>query len=247
MTKRYITALSLILTFICASTLYAGELVYIEGVDDRAEASFSKTNGNTDTMTVSGKIKVTRYIEEFKISAFGAVLRTESDGTETEDKLKFDLLAERDITERLFVLGTFSYLRDTFAGYNFRIFVGPGVGYTIIDTEKRLLQATSSLLYNYDDFSTGTEGTDENISFKLTGKYSQHLTETVSFKQILSYTVSLEETKKFFIDSETRLEARLNDTFSLGLSYIINYQNDPPSPSVDETDTTLFTSIIADF
>ncbi len=240
-------AVSLIFLFACAAPLYAGELAYIEGVDDRAEASYASTNGNTDTMTVSGKIKVTRYIEDFKVSAKGAVLRTESDGTETEDKLRLDIWAESDITDSIFALGTFIYLRDTFAGYNFRIFVGPGIGYTIIDTEERLVQVISSLLYNYDDFSTGTEGTDENLSFKLTGKYSQHIPETISFKQILDYTVSLEDGQKYFIDSETKFEARLNDTFSLGLSYIVNYQNDPPSALVKETDTTLFTSIIADF
>jgi putative salt-induced outer membrane protein len=244
--KSYIT-ISLLFLFATALPLYAGELAYIEGVDDRAEASYSKTNGNTDTSTISGKIKVTRYIEEFKVSASGAVLRTESDNVETEDKLRFDIWAERDITDKLFAIGTFTYLRDTFAGYNFRIFIGPGVGYTFIDSEERLLQGISSVLYNYDDFSTGVEGTDENISLKLTGKYSQHITETISFKQILDYIVSFEDSKKFFIDSESRVEVRLNDTFSLGLSYIINYQNDPPSATVDETDTTLFTSIIADF
>lgn len=244
--KAYII-LSLIVFFALSQELYAGELLYIEGVDDRAEASFSKTNGNTDTMTVSGRIKVSRYIEEFKVTFSGAMLRTESSGTETEDKMKFEIRAERDLTEKLFAIGSFSYLRDTFAGYNFRIFVGPGVGYTFIDSEERLLQAVSLLLYNYDDYSVGTQGTDENISLKLSGKYSQHITETISFKQSLDYTVSLEDGSKFFIDSETRFEVRLNDTFSLGLSYLINYQNEPPSAAVDRTDTTFFTSIIADF
>lgn len=244
--KSYII-LSLILFFALASASSAGELAYLEGVDDRAEASYASTNGNTDTMTVSGKIKVTRYIEDFKVSASGAVLRTESNDVETEDKLRLDILAERDITESLYALGSFLYLRDTFSGYNFRIFLGPGVGYTFIDTEERLIQATASLLYNYDDYSSGTAGTDENVSFKLSGKYSQHITETITFKQLLSYTLSLEDGDKSFIDSETKLEVRLNDTFSLGVSYIINFQNEPPSPSIDKTDTTLFTSIIADF
>ncbi|MEE9543823.1 MAG: DUF481 domain-containing protein [Thermodesulfobacteriota bacterium] len=238
-----IATLSLLIT----GAAQAGELVYIEGMDDRAEVSYANTNGNTDTMTVAGKVKVTRYINEFKVSARGAVLRTESNGQETEDKLKLETWAERDITEKLFALGTLTYLRDTFAGYNFRIFVGPGIGYTFIDTEERLLQAITSVLYNYDDFSSGTEGTDENISLKVTGKYSQHITENTSFKEILDYTVSFEDRDRYFIDSETRFEIRLNDTFSFALSYIINFQNAPPSPTVDKTDTTLFTSLIANF
>lgn len=236
-----------VLVFTLALTAHAGELAYIEGIDDRAEVSFARTNGNTDTMTIFGKVKVTRYINEFKVSARGAVLRTESDGQETEDKLKFEIWAERDITEKLFALGSFTYLRDTFAGYNFRIFVGPGIGYTFIDSEKRLLQGITSILYNYDDYSSGTQGTDENVSLKVTGKYSQHITENTSIKEILDYTTSFEDMDRFFIDSETRFEVKLNDTFSFALSYLINYQNKPPSPLVDETDTTLFTSLIADF
>ncbi len=245
-TLKTIPAL-LVLLFILASTVHAAELAYIEGVDDRAEASFARTNGNTDTMTITGKIKVTRYINEFKVSARGAILRTESDGKETEDKLRFESWAERDLTEKLFAFGSFTYSRDTFAGYNFRIFVGPGLGYTFIDGDERLLQGIVSILYNYDDLSSGTEDTEENVSLKSTVKYSQHITENTSFKEILDYTVSLEDMGRYFIDSESRFEIRLNDTFSFALSYLINYQNEPPSSSVVKTDTTIFTSLIADF
>ncbi len=246
-TKSQIIIASLILFFAFSSTLFAGELVYIEGVDDRAEVSYASTNGNTDTMTISGRIRTTRYIEEFKITARGAILRTEANGVETEDKLKFEISAERDLTDRLFVLGYFSYLRDTFAGYDYRIFAGPGLGYTIIDTEERLLQGLVSVLYNYDNYSVGPTASDENVSLKVTGKYSQHITERISFKEILDYTASFEDMNRYFIDSETRFEMRLDDTFSLALSYIINYQNKPPASTIEKTDTTLFTSIIADF
>lgn len=244
--KSYII-LSLILFFALASTASAGELVYVEGIDDRAEASYANTNGNTDTTTMSGKIKVSRYIEDFKITGNGAILRTESNDVETEDKLKLEILAEKDITDRLYGIGSLIYLRDTFSGYNFRIFIGPGVGYTFIDSEERLIQGTASLLYNYDDYSAGVNDKDETVSLKLTGKYSQHITESISFKQLLVYTLSLQDGNKSFVDSETRLETRLNDTFSIAVSYIINFQNEPPAGSIDETDTTLFTSIIADF
>lgn len=238
---------SLILLLATGSTLFAGELVYIEGVDDRAEVSYASTNGNTDTMTISGKIKTTRYIEEFKITAKGAILRTESNGVETEDKLKFEIWAERDLTDRLFILGSFSYLRDTFAGYDYRIFAGPGLGYTIIDTEERLLQILASILYNYDNYSVGPTSSDENVSLKTTGKYSQHITERISFKEVLDYTTSLEDMNRYFIDSETKFEMKLDDTFSIALSYIINYQSEPPASTIKKTDTTIFTSIIADF
>lgn len=246
-TKSSIIVSSLLFFFAFSSTLFAGELVYIEGVDDRAEVSYASTNGNTDTMMISGKIKTTRYIEEFKITARGAILRTESNGIETEDKLKFEIWAERDLTDRLFVLGSFSYFRDTFAGFDYRIFAGPGLGYTIIDTEERLLQALASVLYNYDNYSTGPTASDENASLKATVKYSQHLTERISFKEILDYTASLEDMNRYYIDSETRFEMKLDDTFSIALSYIINYQNKPPASTIEKTDTTLFTSIIADF
>ncbi len=246
-TRSAIIAASLIFIFAFTSLPFAGELVYIEGVDDRAEVSYASTNGNTDTMTISGKIKTTRYIEEFKITAKGAILRTESSGIETEDKLKFEILAERDLAGRLFIFGSFSYLRDTFAGYDYRIFAGPGLGYTVIDTEERLFQALTSVLYNYDNYSIGPTSSDENVSLKITGKYSQHLTERISFKEILDYTASLEDMNRYFIDSETKFEMKLDDTFSLALSYIINYQNKPPSSVIKKTDTTIFTSIIADF
>jgi putative salt-induced outer membrane protein len=71
--------------------------------------------------------------------------------------------------------------------------------------------------------------------------------ENLRFRENADYLVSFEDTDKYFINSETALEVKISEDFSLGVSYITAYQNQLPSPELKHTDTTFLSSLIIDF
>jgi putative salt-induced outer membrane protein len=213
----------------------------------RAELSYVSTSGNTDTQTLAGKLDTRKEGPINRYFAAGSYLRAADSGEETSDKLSIEGRYERVFTKRYFGLVTAGYLRDKFSGYDFRLYAGPGAGVELINTPAQRLQGLLSVLYNHDEFSRGVESTDDYLTAKVTGKYEWKVLENLTFRETLDYFTAVRETGRFFIDSVTAVEVKVNSIVSIGVNYTINYQNRPPSEDLRHTDTTLLTTLIIDF
>jgi putative salt-induced outer membrane protein len=213
----------------------------------RIELSYVNTSGNTDTRTLAGKLAAKKEGAFNRYYLDGSYFQTESEGEETSNKLKLEGRFERVVTKRLFGLFSAGYFRDKFSGYDFRAFGGPGLGIDLIKTDRHGLQVLTSLLYYHDELSAGEESTDDYAAGKATARYEWRVLENLKIKETLDYFVSFEDTQRSFIDSVTSAEVKINTRLSLGLSYIVNYQNAPPSPDIEHTDITFLTTLIIDF
>ncbi len=210
------------------------------------ELSYVKTSGNTDTQTFSGSAEIKKEGEVNRYFINGNFLQAESDNRETSNKLSLDLRWERVFSDRVFGFLTSGYLRDRFSGFDYRLYVGPGIGYYLLKGEKRSLQGLLSFLYYHDEFSKGEAGSDDYITGKATLKYQWRIRDNLLLKEDVNYFVSIKETDRSFFDSTTALEVKINRAISLGVKYVINYQSEPPSSDVRHTDTTFLTSLIID-
>ncbi len=210
------------------------------------ELSYVNTSGNTDTQTLAGKLQMKKkgIINRYFLN--GNVLQAESEGSKTSNRISLKGRWERVFSERLFGLLTAGYFRNKFSGYDFRVFGGPGIGYDLIKTEKHKLQSLISLIFyhyklkNSDGHLTGRAG-------KATAKYEWEIQENLKFKETLDYLNSIKDTDRYFIDSETSIEVKINSALSLGISYIVNYQNQLPSLELEHTDTIFLTTLIIEF
>jgi putative salt-induced outer membrane protein len=214
------------------------------GLKGRAEASYVRTTGNTDAQTLAGKLGGS-YIEGVnRYFLKSGVLFAKSDGDETSNRWLIEGRYERGLSDRLFAFAELDYLKDKFSGYDSKIQFGPGVGYEFIKTDRHFLKGLASLLYTWDNYTDG--GTDSYATAKLAGDYTWQIQENLKFRQYADYQVSLKDTNVFFVNSETALEVKVATNISLGLSYLIAYQNDPPGDA-KHNDRTFLTSLIVDF
>jgi len=213
----------------------------------RIELSYVTTSGNTDTETLSGKLEAKKEEEINRYFLKGRGLRAEDKGEEIANKWLLDGRWERVLREKLFGFVTASYLKDKFSGYDYRITGGPGLGYDLIKTATHGLKGLISILYSYDKYTEADKRSDSYISRKLAINYVWLIRENLRFKENADYLVSFEDSDRYFINSETALEVKVNGTVSLGLSYAIAYQHKPPSPDIEDTDQILLTSLIIDF
>lgn len=213
----------------------------------RVEVSYVKASGNTDTETLSGKLEAKKEGDVNRYFVKGSVLQAEDDDEETADKWLLDGRWERLFTERFFGFLTASYLRDEFSGYDYRVAGGPGLGCDFIKTKEHQLKGLFSVPYYYDKFSEGDEDSDSYAAGKAAAEYMWQILGNLIFRENADYLVSFEDKNKYFINSETAIEVKVNTRVSLGISYIFAYQNDLPSPDIDHTDETFLTSLIVNF
>lgn len=213
----------------------------------RIEFSYVTASGNTDTQTLSGKLDAEKEEEIHRYYLKGTVLYADERGEETADKLLLDGRWERVLREKLFGFVTANYVRDKFSGYDYRITEGPGLGYDLIKTATHGLKGLISILYSYDKYTDADKRSDSYISRKLAINYVWLIRENLRFKENADYLVSFEDSDRYFINSETALEVKVNGSVSLGMSYTIAYQNELPSPDIEHTDKVFLTSLIIDF
>lgn len=210
------------------------------------ELSYVNTMGNTDTISLSAKLDASREGESNRYFIKGNVLYGEDNDEKTQNKWAVDARWERTFTKRFFWFLSGSYMEDKFSGYDYRASGGPGLGYDLITTDRHRLKSLLSSLYHFDRYDS-TGHTDSYVSPKAQMDYKWQITENFRFKQILEYLVSTEQSKKYFIDSESSLSVKVNKHISLGVSYTLSYQNLKPEDVEKHTDATFLTSLIIDF
>ena len=213
----------------------------------RTELSYTNSSGNSDSETLAAKVGVKREEELNRYYLDGSVFKTENDSDETANRWVVDGRYERVIRDRLFGFGEAYYIKDKFSGYKYRYGFGPGVGYDFIRTDNHSLKGLFSILYSYDRYSIGTEASDDYFAGKAGIKYKWRIMENLTFGENAYYLFSFDDADQYFLNSETTHEVKISDMVSLGVSYIIAYQNEPPSPLFDDTDRIFLTSLIVDF
>ncbi len=211
------------------------------------ELSYVATSGNTKTQTFAVKAETKREgeINRYLIKAYG--LYSKSNDQETANQWLLNGRWEKILTKKMFAFVDATYLADKFSGYDYRLSLGPGVGYDFIKSEKHDLKGLFSVLYFYDKFSEGTESSDSYAAGKGEINYRWQIRENLKFKEDANFIISFNDTDKYFLNSETGIETKINNNISLGVSYKIAYQNQLPAPDVKHTDTTFLTSLIIDF
>lgn len=213
----------------------------------RTELSYTKTSGNTDNMALACKLKVKKESTANRYFLTGKTLYAEDRGREISNQVLFEARWERVLSERSFGVLTTGYHRDKFAGYEYRLFSGPGVGYDLLRRDRHKLQSLISLVYYHDELYTAGKESDGYVTGTAGVKYEWKVLRNLKLRENLNYLVSFKESGRYFIDSETAVEARVNGALSLGMSYVISYQSRPPVAGIKHTDTTFLTTLIIDF
>jgi len=210
--------------------------------------SLVNTTGNSDTLTVAGKNEMKyKFTDKWTGSWVAGGLYVENKNKKTAERYFTDLRADYSITERWYVYGLGTWLRDKFAGFENRVSVGPGVGYKFFIGPKHFLLGETGLNYTIEDYEEKGESTERFIEGRLFGKYEYAFTDKIKASQSLEYLQSFKDSSTWKLNSVTALTTALTDILALKVSYSVFYNNDPRPRDLDDTDTILATSLVINY
>jgi putative salt-induced outer membrane protein len=212
----------------------------------RSEISYAKTSGNTDTESFAGKLDSAREGRVHKLFLKGQYVYGRNSGREDANKLALDGRWEAALNERFSGIVSAGYGRDKFSGYRFRVFIGPGLGYYLVKRERQSLQLSLALNYYHDRFSVGERQEQRSLTGKTLAKFEWRPRDNFKFSENLGFFHAFNEAGRYFVESETAAEVRINRIFSFGVSFKYNFQNRPPAPEIQKIDTTFLTALIID-
>ena len=213
---------------------------------DQAELSYVKTSGNSDLSTLSLKNELkAKFTDRLSSTWKLGALSGQNSGVRTAEKFYTELRGDYLFTERIYSYLNLGWEKDSFAGIDRRIYTGPGGGYKFLLGPKHILNGEVGLNYVNEKYTDDT--TNDFLSGRLFGKYEFAFNETNKFSQSLEYLHDFESSKHYKVNSETAVTSALNSRFSLKVSYTVNYDHQPVPETLDHTDTTLATALVANF
>ncbi|MBW2058106.1 MAG: DUF481 domain-containing protein [Deltaproteobacteria bacterium] len=213
---------------------------------DEADLSFVSTSGNTSVTTLAGNNLLSyQFTEKSKGSWKIGALYGEEDGEKTAERYYTDLRFDRVISGRFYAYGLGRWLRDTFAGFQNRYSLGPGVGYRFFVGPKHFLLGEAGLNYTVEDYTDETS--EDFVEGRVFGKYEYAFTDRNKFSQSLEFLYDFEESDNYKIVSETAFVSALSNYLSLKVAYKVRYNNRPRPSTLDKTDTILGAALVVTF
>ena len=216
---------------------------YSIDVDKHLELSYVQTSGNTNTTTFSSKLQgIAALSDTESIKAKGSILYSESDENTSANKYNVELDYNHMINEKLYSYMGINYIKDQLSDYDYRLNIGPGLGYKLLEDEIQTIDIQGGLDYAYDKYNDGLK--DNYLAGRTELNYKYTFSQSIEFKQMLSYLVSFEDGEKYFAVSDSAIGVKMTQNLSLGVSYNMDYTN---KTEKEKLDTKFLTSLIIDF
>ncbi|MCD6329891.1 MAG: DUF481 domain-containing protein, partial [Candidatus Cloacimonetes bacterium] len=207
------------------------------------ELSFVNTSGNTEVTSLSAKDKLTYTFSPKIETTFNiAALYGKSDGVKNSENYSAKLKVSYLITERLYTSLIAGWSKDEFAGVDSKIWLGPALGYKILDSDKHKLDFEAGAEYVDEKFTDDT--TNDYFNGRAFAEYTFVFTEKSNLSQSLEFNYDFENSDNYDMISITAITTALSDILSLKASYNINYVNAPVLATLKKTDTILSVSLI---
>jgi len=207
------------------------------------ELGYIKTDGNTDTQTfnLDAKAKKTwgKHVGNIIVDAQYA----DDSGVTKKNKYLIELDYNYELQSRFAWTYLAGYKSDKFSNFNYQAYSGPGAQYKAIVSDMHNLYLEGNILYSIDELESGKD--DKYAAYRAKAVYTWQVLKNLKFNQDLSFRGSLKELNNYFIFSKTAFTSKLSDMFSAGLSYKVDYVNEPGLK--DNTDTTLTANLIIDY
>ncbi len=243
--------------FACLALAASLTLALNGHADDRewsGEGSLSAgaTTGNTETSDIGIGLKASRTAQLWKTGLEAFADYAETDGLETKNRLFGAAQLDRQLGDRSYAFGRLSHERDEFSGFDSRTFVGGGLGYQLVDTDRSTWSVEGGPGLKIDEISETASVDDLGMPFAVPGE----TVESVSFIAASNYAFSFNENVAFTNDTDAlyaeestqltnsaALTATLIDALSARFSFDVRHDTNPPD-GFESTDTATRVSLV---
>jgi len=208
------------------------------------EIAFVNTAGNAESTSLGVRGEFIYRPDPWLLKMRGAFVRLESEDELEAQSFTWLLRGERSLRPRLSMYAQHDYLRDLFAGIEHKNVVSGGLSFKAIETARHTLVLDGGLGVSSEKRVVDDDVTSAvvlgGVAYKLKISETTELTEELRFEQ------SLNEGSDSRLDNAVALAAKINAIFSLKVSNVIRYVNEPVE-GFETTDTITSVALVAKF
>ncbi|MCK5146321.1 DUF481 domain-containing protein [bacterium] len=213
----------------------------------RIELGYVSISGNARSETISFKADLEKKWTNSNLIINAMALSSSQKDKQIAGHSSAEIKATRNISGRINISLGANYTKNEFAGFKYRLQIGPGLGIDAVKNDAHSLNATFSTVIFWERTTAAGSDTERFFSFKIAFNDQWKINKNVLLKNKADYFVPFEDSSKYFLNWAVSIEAVLDKTLSLGVGYTIHYQNKLHNPELKNTDSTIMTSLIATF
>ena len=187
--------------------------------------------GNTEQTDYTAKVNIRRRTPEnrYVLDYLGNYSRSSGQDTVNNQRLGtfFDMFLAREYFFRPIF---FEYFRDPFQNIDYRMTVGIGGGYTIIDTPKTNWDVSGGPAYRTTRFESVPAGESQEVStpaLVLGTTYDTKLTDTLDFVGTYNLSIVNEESGKYTHHAIATFSVELTEILDFDISFVWDRTENP--------------------
>ena len=204
------------------------------------------TSGNNDTLTVSGGISAEKETDSDKFKAFLNGAYGETNDTKNTEFIRAGVGYQKDISKFTYWYAAIGADHDEVAGLDFRLSVGPGVGFHLVKTDNMELNVETGLAYYHEKYKFATTTSEDSLRARLGESFTYKFAQGAKFYQTAEVASDVSDTDNYIFNFEAGIESTLTDNLKVRLSFLDRYVNTPPA-GLDENDIQITSSIVLGF
>ena len=207
-----------------------------------ASAGLALTSGNSDTHTINAAYDLTYDPQRRNVIKSDALLlRGETEGEPSANRLGLNVRDEYKLTTRTFVFGQNQYLRDEFKDIDYLIAPSGGFGYKLFDSAATKLSVDAGLGAVWEknpDVDVETSG-----AVTLGEKFVQTVTATTTLTQTFTGLWKTQNFEDSLITIGAGIAVAISTRTQLKVEVLDTFKNVPP-PTVQKNDVAVLMAIV---
>lgn len=207
-----------------------------------SELGLVLTEGNTETSSINGKLKVEQSLSQWR-NTYQLDVFTASENEEVSaEKYSFSTKADRVVSDQNFLFGLLTYEDDRFSGFDYESSFLLGYGRKLLDTSKTRLELEVGPGVRFS--RAEGETTEDEAILRSAGLYQYHMSEHAYFEQKLSVDGGDE---RVVTKSVSALVSQLVGGLAMKLSLSVKHNSEPADASKKSTDSETSVTLVYGF
>jgi putative salt-induced outer membrane protein len=204
------------------------------------------TSGNNDTLTVTGGLSIEKETDVDKFRAFLNGAYGETNDVKNTEFIRAGVGYQKDFSKFAYWYAAFGVDHDEVAGLDFRLNIGPGVGFHLVKTEAMELNVEAGLAYYHEKYSVATAASEDTLRARVGQSFTYKFAQGAKFYQTAEVAGDVSDTDNYIANFEAGIESTLTERLKLRLSFLDRYVALPPA-GLDENDIQVTSSIVIGF
>jgi putative salt-induced outer membrane protein YdiY len=204
------------------------------------------TSGNNDTLTVTGGLSIEKETDNDKFRAFLNGAYGETNSTKNTEFLRSGLNYQADFSKFAYWYAGLGIEHDDVAGLDFRLSVGPGVGFHLVKTEALELNVEAGLAFYHEKYNVPVASNEDTLRARFGESFTYKFAQGAKFYQTAELAGDVSDTDNYIVNLEAGVESTLTENLKLRLSFLDRYVAEPPL-GLDKNDIQVTSSIVIGF